>query len=77
MPTKPVTVLSLGAMILIMTALAQTSSLAAAQAIELAQAHSTETAASIIARAAFKAISEIPLHGNRAAACNPPPASAR
>jgi hypothetical protein len=41
MPTKPVTLLSLGAMILIMTALAQTS-LAADQAIELAQAHSTE-----------------------------------
>jgi hypothetical protein len=42
MPTKPVTVLSLGAMILIMTALAQTT-LAVAQAIELAQAHSTES----------------------------------
>lgn len=42
MPTKPATVLSLGAMILIMTALAQTT-LAAAQAIELAQAHSTES----------------------------------
>jgi hypothetical protein len=42
MPTKPVTVLSLGAMILIMIALAQTT-LDVAQAIELAQAHNTES----------------------------------
>ncbi len=42
LPTKPATVLSLGAMILIMTALAQTS-LAATPTIELAQAHSIES----------------------------------
>lgn len=42
MSTKPASVLSLGAMILIMTILAQTT-LAAAPTIELAQAHGTES----------------------------------
>jgi hypothetical protein len=42
MPTKPTTVLSLAVMILVTTALAQTT-LAAASTIEMAQAHSTES----------------------------------